>query len=119
MLTPAADAELRANGLVPYDKTLEGPLAELDTVGISCPWGPADSTDGGDAAALFVWARLTPESRAALLENIPSQYVTEETPRGTFVAITDGPGQAYELYSDDFYAFASSREQLDDIVWAR
>lgn len=124
MLDPAVDARLRAVPLVPYSKDYQTSSFGFVPSGaaISCPWGPPDSL-GGPADAYYTWSELLPGERETFLALAAEQsgYTTEPTEMGVWVLPNqDGGGPIGDYFvTDDWVAYAQTRDQITDILWTR
>lgn len=120
MLREPARDTLRAQGLIPAPK----PWDAFEFVGsgpaLACPWGYEGTLE---LRAFYAWVQLLPgeaERFAALVTETGSSF--EETSRGRWVVVPPESRSGQEsaiLVTDEWVALALTREDIDDIVWAR
>jgi hypothetical protein len=120
MLDAAVDAELRERGLVPAPKDWTQFGFTPTLAAVECPWGVAGSTA---IQAYYAWAQFEPGQSEAFVTLVTDNgYAVEESDRGTWLVIPaelEGGGEIAALITEDWVAFANSREQIEDIEWAR
>ena len=120
MLTPEADARLRAQGFSPSPKPWTQFNFTPTAPAIECPWAPPGVME---AARYYGWAALNPGEKDSFLALVEENgYSTEETAEGTWLLpLDDGSPRNLGGYliTDDWIAIAPTREEVQDIVWAR
>jgi hypothetical protein len=120
MLTPAVAAELRSRGLEPVAKAWSQFGFTPTAPAVECPWGGEGATA---SSAFYAWARLQPGQQQQFVSLvIANGYTVELSDRGTWIVTPPelaGGGALEALITADWVAFAGTRDDIDDIVWAR
>lgn len=119
MLVPAVDERLRAEGLTPAPKPWTQFGFTPTAAALECPWGTPDSMH---SERYYAWAGLNPGEREAFIRLVEQNgYLTEDGADVTWVlASEDGyPGPEGILITDTWVVITDTREQIEDIVWAR
>lgn len=120
MLSPDIDATLRARGLSPAPKEWTQFGFQATGAALECPWGQPGSTVSD---AFYAWARFEPGQADQFIASVlANDYRIEQSERGSWVItppdLASG-GTIAILATPEWVAFAPTRDQIDDIVWAR
>ncbi|MHC2999562.1 hypothetical protein [Microbacterium sp. HJ5] len=119
MLVPVVDEQLRAEGLTPAPKPWTQFGFTPTAAALECPWGTPDSMH---SERYYAWAGLNSGEREEFIGLVEQNgYRTEDDAEGTWVlAPEDGSPHADGfLITDAWVVITDTREQIDDIVWAR
>lgn len=120
MIDATAASALRDQGFESFPKEFTQFGFPYTLAALECPWGLPDDYH---PHAYYAWAQFAPGERDAFVALVEeNNYTLEETERGAWlVERADQPSvdNVAVLVTEEWVAFADSREQIDDIVWTR
>ena len=119
MLDPMVDRALRSMQLAPAGKPWTQFGFEPSGAAIECPWGYADQPH---AVTYYAWAALGEgEGEKFLALTAENGYTTTEDERGTWVVSPEGDPDTISgiLVTDEWIAFAPTKELISAIIWTR
>ena len=117
MLEPLFDEALRSVRLQPAPKRWTQFGFEPTLAAIECPWGYEGEMH---SATYYAWSALADGEREQFLDlTTANGYGTEDDSRGTWIVSPreDPTDQGEVLVTEDWIAFAPTRELVSVIVW--
>jgi hypothetical protein len=122
MLSPEADAQLRAKNFVPFGKEFTSLGFEPTQAAIECPWALAGAAVG-DADVYYGWAAFAPGEKDGYLQLVKGLgYGTRGVDGGVMLVAPPsqegGGGPLDFMVTDEWVAFGPAG-RVTDIVWAR
>lgn len=119
MLDPLVDRALRATQLIAAGKPWTQFGFEPSGAAIECPWGYAEQPH---AVTYYAWAALAEgEAEEFLALTRSNGYTTMQDEQGTWVVSPEGEPDTISgiLVTNEWIAFAPTRELVSAIVWTR
>lgn len=122
LLTPEADADLRAQGLVPTQKDRFTIFYDgLTLPAVECPWGPPDGHDE-NVVTYYGWAELSAGQKREIIDVAGDYgYTTRDVEGGTELVPDPNngpPATVVYVVTEDWFAIAPSVEEVSNIAWA-